>query len=146
MQMSPCLTLTSMLSPDGWHLLTALLTTLGVVTWFLPALSCLVPQAPSSPLNRGGAQNHRMVGVGRGLWRSSSPIPLLKHGHLEQAAEDLVQVGFEYLRRRRPLNPFGQPVPVLRHPQREEVLPRVQMEILMLQFVPVAPCPVAGHH
>jgi len=35
---------------------------------------------------------------------------------------------------------------VLRHPQREEILPHVQMELPVLQFVPIAPCPVAGHH
>jgi len=40
------------------------------------------------------SQNHRMVGVGRDLW-GSSPTPLLKQGHLEQVAQDLVQVGFE---------------------------------------------------
>ena len=39
----------------------------------------------------------------------------------------------------------GQPVPVLRHPQRE-VLPHVQTEHPLLQFVPTAPRPVAGHH
>ena len=43
-------------------------------------------------------------------------------------------------------NPPGQPVPVLSHPQSEEVLPAVQMELPMLQFVPVAPCPVTEHH
>ena len=71
--------------------------------------------------------------------------PLPKQGHLQQAAQDLVQVGFEYLQRRRLHNPCGQPVPVLRHPQREEVL-HVQKELPLLQFVPVAPCPVAGLH
>jgi len=40
----------------------------------------------------------------------------------------------------------GQPVPGLRHPQSEEVLPHVQLELPLLQFVPIAPCPVAGHH
>ena len=40
----------------------------------------------------------------------------------------------------------GQPVPGLHHPQREEVLPQVQTELPVLQFVPIAPCPVAGHH
>jgi len=85
-----------------------------------------------------------MVGVGRDLWGSSSPTPLLKQGHLEQVAQDRVQVGLEYLQRRRTHNLPGQPVPVLRHPQREEVLPRVQTELPMLQFVPVAPSPVAG--
>jgi len=67
-------------------------------------------------------------------------------GYPEQAAQDLVQAGLEYLQRRRLHSPSGQPVPVLRHPQREEVLPHVQMELPLLQFVPVGPCPVAGHH
>ena len=105
---------------------------------------------PSCPLGRSQnhriTQNYRMLGVGRDLWGSSSPTPLPKQGHLEQAAQDLVQAGLEYLQRRRLHNLPGQPVPVLRHPQREEVLPHVQTELPMLQFVPVVPCPVAGHH
>jgi len=90
-------------------------------------------------------QNHRMVGVGRHLCGSSSPTPLLKQGHLQQPAQDHVQMGLEYLQRRRLHSLPGQPVPVLRHPQREEVLPHVP-ELPMPQFMPVAPCPVAGHH
>jgi len=42
-----------------------------------------------------------MLEVGRDLWGLSSPIPLPKQGHLQQAAQDHVQVGFEYLQRRR---------------------------------------------
>ena len=72
--------------------------------------------------------------------------PRPKQGHLQQAAEDLVQVGFEYLQRRRLHSVPGHPMPGLRHPQREEVLPHVQLELPVLQFVPIAPCPVAGHH
>ena len=87
-----------------------------------------------------------MVGLRRDLWGSSSPTPLTKQGHLEQAAQDHVQAGFEYLQRRRLHNLSGQPVPVLHHPQSEEVLPPVQTELPMLQFVPVVPCPVTGHH
>jgi len=74
-------------------------------------------------------QNHRMVGVGRDLCGSSSPTPLSKEGHLQRAAQDLVQAGLEYLQRRRLHDLPGQPVPVLHHPQTEEVLPRVQMEL-----------------
>ena len=74
-----------------------------------------------------------------------SPTLLPKQGHLQQAAQDRVQAGPEYLQRRLHHLP-GQPVPVLRHPQREEVLPHVQTELPMLQFVPIAPCPVTGHH
>jgi len=91
-------------------------------------------------------QNHKMVGVGRDLCGSSSPTPLLKQGRLQQAAQDRLKAGLEYLQRRRLHNFSGQPVPVLHHPQSEEVLPHVQMELPMLQFVPIAPCPVAGHH
>ena len=87
-----------------------------------------------------------MFGVGRDLCGSSSPTPLPKQGHLQQAAQDLVHTGLEYLQRRRLHNLPGQPVPVLRHPQSEEVLPHVQLELPLLQFVPIAPCPVAGHH
>jgi len=42
-------------------------------------------------------QNHRMVRVGRDLCGSFSPTLLPKQGHLQQAVEDLVQVGLEYL-------------------------------------------------
>jgi len=45
-----------------------------------------------------------MVGVGRDLWGSSSPMPLPKQGHLEQVAQDFMQMGFEYLQRRRIYN------------------------------------------
>jgi len=47
------------------------------------------------------SQNHRMLGVGRDLCGSSGPTPLPKQGHLQQAAQDLVQAGLEYLQRRR---------------------------------------------
>ena len=47
------------------------------------------------------------------IWSNSLP----KQGHTEQAAEDLVQAGLEYLQRRRLHNLPGQPVPVLHHPQ-----------------------------
>jgi len=87
-----------------------------------------------------------MFGVGRDLCGSSSPTALPKQGHLQQAAQDLVQVGLKYLQRRRLHNLPGQPVPGLHHPQREEVLPHVQTELPLLQFVAVAPCPVAGHY
>jgi len=92
------------------------------------------------------SQNHRMLGVGRDLCGSSSPTVLPKKGHLQQATQDLVQAGLEYLQRRRLHNLLGQPVPGLCHPQREEVLPHVQTELPVLQFVPIAPCPVTGHH
>ena len=47
------------------------------------------------------SQNHRMVGIRRDLWRSSSPTSLPKQVHLKQAARDLIQAGVEYLQRRK---------------------------------------------
>ena len=91
-------------------------------------------------------KNHSMVELGRDLWISLDSTPLLKQGHLQQAAQDLVQAGLGYLQRRRIHNLPGQPVPGLRQPQSKEVLPQVQTELPMLQFEPVAPCPVTGHH
>ena len=73
-----------------------------------------------------------MVGIEKNLCGSSSPTPLPKQGHLQQAAQDLVQVRLEYLQRRRNHNLSGQPVPVLRHPQSEEVLPHVQLDLPMI--------------
>jgi len=70
-----------------------------------------------------------MVGVGRDLCGSPSPTPLPKQGCLQQAAQDLVQAGLEYLQRRRLHNISGRPVPGLHHPQREAVLPHVQTEL-----------------
>jgi len=42
-----------------------------------------------------------MVGVGRDLCGSSSPTLLPKEGLLQQAAQELVQAGLEYLQRGR---------------------------------------------
>ena len=96
------------------------------------------------------SQNHRITesqnsrGWKGPLWvTQSNPLP--KQGHPEQGAQDLVQAGLEYLQRRRLHSLPGQPGPGLRHPQREEVLPRLQLELPLLQFVPVAPCHVTGH-
>jgi len=60
------------------------------------------------------SQNHTMLGVGRDLRGSSSPTLPPKQGHLQQAAQDLVQAGLKYLQRRRLHHLPGQPVPVLR--------------------------------
>lgn len=86
-----------------------------------------------------------MVGVGRNLWRLSSPAALLKQAHLEQVAQGCVQTGFVSLQRKRLHNLFVQPAPVLCHPQCKEVFPHIQMALPVFQFVPIAPYPVAGH-
>jgi len=50
-----------------------------------------LPQAADGTTLSWDSQNHRIVGVGRDLRGSSSPTLLPKQGHLQQAAEDLVQ-------------------------------------------------------
>jgi len=95
-------------------------------------LSIQVSNASSSinfTITVSKSQNHRMLGVGRDLCGSPSPTPLPKQVPLQQAAQDLVHAGLEYLQRIRLHSLPGQPVPVLRHPQREEVLPHVQLEL-----------------
>lgn len=68
----------------------------------------------------GGAQNHRILGVGR------SP----RQGRLQQVTQERSQVGFKCLPSRR-LHGFPEPpVPVLRHPQCKESLPHVEVELL----------------
>ena len=66
-------------------------------------------RCPSHP--RSESQNHRIVGVGRDLCGSSGPTLLPKQGHPEQGAQHRVQVGLEYLQRRRLHSLPGQPVP-----------------------------------
>ena len=79
-----------------------------------------------------------MVEVGRDLWRSFGPTPLLKQGHVEGVAQDCVQMAFEYLQGWRLHNLSGQPVPVLSHPHSEKVFPGVHREPPVFQFVPIA--------
>lgn len=50
---------------------------------------------------------HRMAEIGRDLQRSSSPLPLLKLGHLEHVTQDHIQASFQYLQRRKLHNPSG---------------------------------------
>lgn len=87
-----------------------------------------------------------MVGIGRDLWRSSSPIYPLTQVQLEQITQECVQVDLECLQRRRFHNLSGQPVPGLWNPRSKEVSPHTQTEPPVLQSVPVAPHPITGHH
>jgi len=96
-----------------------------------PHATELLPLCGISFTSSQVSQNHRIVGFGRDLCGSSSPTLLSKQGHLQQAAQDLVQASLEYLQRRRLHNLPGQPVPVLRHPQREEVC-AIQMSTCQL--------------
>jgi len=72
------------------------------------------------------SQNYRIIRVGRDFWRLSSPIPS-KADSLHQVAQESVQVGFEYLQRRRLHKLSGQPVPLLCHPQ-SQLFSHIQME------------------
>ena len=67
----------------------------------MPLLSRCAPTPDSAGCEYTESQNHRMVGIGRDLCGSSSPTLLPKQGHLQQATQDLVEAGLEYLQRRR---------------------------------------------
>ena len=60
--------------------------------WTYKLLFTQMPQNNNSQLqlesNRPDGQSHRMFGVGRDLCGSSSPTPLPKQGHLQQAPQD----------------------------------------------------------
>lgn len=58
-------------------------------------------------------QNHKMVEVGRDLWRLSDPNFLLKQDHLQLVAQDQDHMTFKYLQGWRLHNLLGYPVPVL---------------------------------
>ena len=78
----------------------------------------------------------------KGLERTSRDHqvhPLCKAGSLQQAAQVGIQAGLEYLQKRRTHNLPGQPVPVLHHPQHEEVLSHIAVELPMLQFMATSP-------
>jgi len=59
-----------------------------------------------------------MLGVGRDLCGLSGPPSLLRQGHLQEVAQDHIQVGLDCIQRRRFHNLSGQPVPVLRCEER----------------------------
>ena len=82
-----------------------------------------------------------MVEVGRDLYRSSGPTPLLKQGHLDLVAQDHVQMAFEDLRWWRLHNLYQGSVTLTM-----KVFPDVQREPLMSQFVPLAWLIASGHH
>ena len=90
-------------------------------------------------------QNHRIFEVGRDLWRSSCPTPLLNQGRLEPVLVH-VQMAFDCLWGQRLHSLPGQPVLGLGHCHSAKVFPDVQREHSVLQFVSSASGCVTGHH
>jgi len=84
--------------------------------------------------------------IERELCRSSGPTLLLKQGLLLLATQEGVQTAFEYLQGWRLHSLSGQLVPVVGHPYSKKVLPDVQREPPVFQFVFIASDPVTGHH
>ena len=88
------------------------------------------------------SRHHRLVEVGRDLWRSLCPTPLLKQGHLDTVAQDHVQMGSEYLQGWRLHNISGQPIPVLCHLHSKKVFRR---HLLCFSVCP-SPLVLSLHH
>ena len=88
-----------------------------------------------------------MVEVGRDLWRSSGPTSLLKQGHLELVVQDQVQM-INISRKGDSTTSLGSLCQCSWHCvcALSKVFRYVQREPPVLQFVPIASCPVTGHH
>ena len=103
--------------------------------------------AAGEPLSRQHifteSQNYRGWNGHQEIIGSNAPA---KAGSLEQVAQVGVQMGLECLQRRGLHNLPGQPVRVLHHPHCEEVLSHVGVELHVLHFVAIAPCPVPTDH
>ena len=87
---------------------------------------------------------HRMTNgwSGKGPLKVTWSNPLHKQGHLEPVAQDCVQSAFEYLQGWRLHNLPKQPVTLTV----KTVVPDVQSQLPVFQFVPIASGPGTGHH
>lgn len=107
-----------------------------------PAVPPLWVAALSLPT---GFQRIRITGLGRDIWRSSSPTPLLKqvpwHRLCRKASHWDLTVSTK-----RDSASLGSLSQCSCHPQSKAGLSHVQMELPVFHFVPVAPHPVPGHH
>ena len=82
---------------------------------------------------------HRMVEVGKDLWKSPCPQPVPKQ---EPIAQHRVQTAVEYLQGWRLHSLPEHPVPMLSRPHSKKCF---LGEPSMCPFVPIATCPVTGH-
>lgn len=89
--------------------------------------------------------NHRMVEFRRELWRPSDLTPLLKQEHLEQAAQDHVQMAIKDLQ-------GGDYITSLDNLVKCSIILTVKCflmlkrELPVFQSVPLVSCPVTEHH
>lgn len=74
--------------------------------------------------------------------RSFSPMSLLEQGQLEQGDQDHMQLGFELAPRMETPQPLGNPFKCLTALTVKNMFSCVQEEFHVLQFVPMASCPV----
>lgn len=76
----------------------------------------------------------------------SNPLP--RQDELEQVTQEHkhIQIGLECLQTGRLHYLPGQPVPVLSNPQYNEVLPHIELGVLVFYFMAITPHPVARHH
>ncbi|KAK4814330.1 hypothetical protein QYF61_014844 [Mycteria americana] len=81
------------------------------------------------------SQNHRMLWIGRNLYRPSSPTPLQEQGHLQldQVAQSPIQPDLECFQGWGLRYLSGQPVPVPHHPHLLEGCNKVSPEPSLLQ-------------
>ena len=97
------------------------------------------PTAEAPPCRVTESQNG---GGWQGPLGVPQPNPLPKQGHPEQGAQQRVQLGLEYLQRRRLHSLPGQPGPGPPHPPSEEFLPEIRSESPLSQPKAIPPCPI----
>ena len=88
------------------------------------------------------AQNH---GGWKGLLETIKSNPLLKQVPYSRSHRKVSRWVFSISREGDSTTPLGSLFQCC-HPHSEEVLPRVQLELPIFQFVPTAPCFVNGYH
>lgn len=86
---------------------------------------------------RESSHNNRIAEVGRDLWKQSGPNHLLKQNHLQQVAQNHLQMVFKFLQGWGFHDLSGQPAPVLSHPHTEEVFPWCSESLLWFSVCPL---------
>lgn len=90
------------------------------------------------PPCHGGWNSHHSLRLERTSEGHLVQPPLLKQAHLEQVVQDNVQMAFGYLQGRRLHSLFGQPMPVLSHPQSKRLFLDIQRKPPVFQLVCIA--------
>lgn len=103
------------------------------------------PRLKQENKTRKYLQYHNTVGVGKDLWASSSPTPLLKKAPYSRLHRKVFELFFS-VAREEDSTIFLDSLPQCSVTLTVKKLCHVCIELPMLQFSLTAPCPVPAHH